>query len=177
MRRRERLLAVAAIILLVGALKLTQQVYRWFAFAPEREQIGRVEVDLRGAALGVIRTQIEADSLRLVIEGFDADLDARRERLMRYEGQALRGSISRSTESTYRAELATYNQKVGERNELFRDWRRSIEQNHEYVDRYNLMADSVRTLAAQMGEPYYPILSPAEIAERSGLLDAEQSPS
>jgi hypothetical protein len=177
MRRRDKLLAVAAVIVLVATLKFAQQVYRWVVFADERSQIGRVEAELQEAALGVIRTQITADSLRIRIEAVDSNLDQEREQLDRYESQALRGTISRSTETRYRAELASYNRQVAQRNELFLDWRETIDRNHAQVDRYNLLADSVRTLAAEIGEPYYPILSPAEVAERRGLLGEEQSPS
>ncbi|MQA92753.1 MAG: hypothetical protein GEU90_21450 [Gemmatimonas sp.] len=174
MRRRERLLAVAAVILLAGTLKLTQQVYRWVVFADERTLIGRVEEQLEDAALGIIQSQISADSLRLLIDTLDADLESRRERLERYEPPALQEGISRSTESSLRADVARYNQRIGERNELLLAWRATVDSNHEYVERYNLLADSVRILATKMGESYYPISSPAEIAERRGFPENER---
>jgi hypothetical protein len=60
---------------------------------------------------------------------------------------------------------------VSERNELFADWRATVEANHEHVRRYNRLVDEIREGAARMGEAYFPIPSPAEVAYRRGLLD------
>ena len=47
---------------------------------------------------------------------------------------------------------------------MVEEWREVVNNNHHYVDRYNLLADSMRSVAGRMGEPYYPIRTPAEIA-------------
>jgi len=174
MRRSERLLAIATVVLLIGAVKLVQYVYDWYAHVEERHRIVELEERLEDAGLGVVRTQMEADSLRLAIEAIDAVLEARREELDGYEQRAERGAISREDERSYREDLASYNHGVRERNELFRRWQATVEENHAYVDRYNELADSVRTLAGRIGDPYYPILSPAEIADRQGLFADRQ---
>lgn len=164
MKRRERILTLVAVLLLIGAFKLGQQVYRWHAYAGERSEIARLEGELEEAAIGVIRTQLRADTLRREIEDADHDLGASRGELERAERRFVTQPVSRSAESAYRRNLADHNQRVARRNELFRDWRDTVDRNHLFVDRYNLLVDSIRGLAERMGEPYYPIRSPAEIA-------------
>ncbi|MEX2584173.1 MAG: hypothetical protein WD766_12920 [Gemmatimonadota bacterium] len=170
MRRRDRLLAVTVVLLLIAGFRVGQQVYRWYVYADERAEIGRVEVELQEAGRGVVRTQIAADSVRIRIEEIDRELAARRVQLGRHERQLLSSRSSDVAATTYRSEFRDYNERVAARNELFREWGSIIGANHEHVARYNLMVDSVRALAASMGELYYPVLSPAEIAERDGLL-------
>ena len=57
---------------------------------------------------------------------------------------------------------------MSERNALYREWRGLVDSNRTYVERYNVIVDSIRAAATAMGEPYYPIPTPAEIAARRG---------
>jgi hypothetical protein len=176
MRRSERLLAIAAVVLLIGAVKLVQYTYTWYAYAEERRRIVALEDRVEDAGLGVVLTQIRADSLRAAIEAIDSELASQRNDLDSYERRAARGRISSGIEATYREDLASYNRGVRERNELFRRWDATVGENHAQVGRYNTLADSVRTLAAQIGDPYYPIPSPAEIADREGIFADRAEP-
>lgn len=167
MRRRERLVAAGTILLALVAAKVGQQAYRWHAYAPERASIVRLERDLEDAGLGVVQTQVRADSLLGALEATDEQLRDARGDLDRLERAALdrrgRGSLS-----GYSRSLEAYNDRVGDRNQLFARWRSTLEQNREHVNRYNVVADSIRTLAERMGEPYYRIRTPAEIAVLRG---------
>jgi hypothetical protein len=168
-RRNQRLLALVALLSFVAAIKLGQQLYRWAAFGEERARISALDSSLQEAGLGVISTQVRSDSIRAVIASIDEQLTVSRDRLDRYERQAAERSISTSTERAYRRELADHNANIRRRNQLFREWADIIDVNHVHVERYNTIVDSIRGLAADMGEPYYPILSPAEIASRNGV--------
>lgn len=169
MKRRQRLTAVAAVLLLMGGAKVGQELYRWKAYAPERTQIARLETDLEDAAWGVIATQLRADTLKRAIDEADIQLRSAQESLDTRERQARMRVSSATFESAYRDEVARYNEQVAKRNQLAGSWRETVEGNHASVARYNALADTIRTLALRMGEPYYPIASPAEVAARRGV--------
>lgn len=171
MRNRDRVIALSSIVLLVLVVRLSEQLYRWWAFAEERAAIAQLDEELRRVAVGVISTQLRADTLRKSIERVDSELAAGRGEVDLYEGRAGREDLGDSLEGVYREVVGRYNQMIEERNELFSTWQEVVDENHRYVDRYNLLADSIRTLAASMGEPYYPIRSPAEMIEQARSSD------
>jgi hypothetical protein len=168
-RRNQRTFALLAILLFVGMIKLGQQFYRWVAFEEERERISALSSELEEAGLGVIASQLRSDSIRSVVGSIDEDLAVSRERLDVFERQLSARSISAGVERDYRRELTTHNLTVEHRNDLLSEWMEVIEMNHQQVARYNALVDSIRALASEMGEPYYPIPSPAEIASRNGI--------
>jgi hypothetical protein len=171
MTRGGRILAVLVAMLLIAGLRVGQQLYRYYVYAEERTAIGRLEREVEEAGLGVIDTQIRAERLRDEIERADRRLSAARDSLERLERRLLRESGTGPVARSYRDDLTVYNTDVGERNALYREWRLVVDSNHQYVHRYNLLADSIRHLATLMGEPYYPVPSPAEIAvRREGVL-------
>ncbi|MEX2571004.1 MAG: hypothetical protein WD737_06840 [Gemmatimonadota bacterium] len=169
MRRKQRVLVLLAILVMIAAAKVGQQLWRWYAFADERVAVATLEAQLDSAGLGVISTHLRADSLRIAIEGLDDELARSRQQLDRYERQAGSGGMLQSLQGRHRDDLAAFNQRVRERNAHFSGWRTVVDSNHVYVDRYNLLVDSIQALTARMGEPYYSIPSPAEIANRHGL--------
>lgn len=175
-RRKEGLLAVLAVLLFLGAVKFSEQLYRWYAFGEERAELERLEQELAVAGLGVIGTQVDADSLRRIIENMDTDLVDRRRFLGRYDKMVFQKEFPSSLESAYRGDLSAYNERVSARNDLLSQWRAAIDANHLHVDRYNHLVDSIRSVARRIGEPYYPIHSPAEIAERHGILSTLLDP-
>jgi hypothetical protein len=114
----------------------------------------------------VIGTQLRADSLRRRIDETDRRLRTARDGLSLVGGASAPGTIAEDQLLEYGDGLAAYSELVDGRNDLFREWRRTVDENHAHVDRYNVLADSIRRLADTMGEPYYPILTPAEIMVR-----------
>jgi hypothetical protein len=170
MRQRGRLFGLLVLLLAIGVARAGQQAYRWYAYQDERVAIGRLEGELTAAAVGVVSTQARGDTLRSWIEAADSALAESRRELDVLEQQVLRTSGASTLEGRYRSDLAAYNEKVMERNRFFQEWRETVAENHHHVDRFNLLGDSIRGHAENMGEPYYPISTPAEIANRSGLL-------
>ena len=72
-------------------------------------------------------------------------------------GRVLLDNLERRSSPTrnnagYMRELGDFNQRVARRNQMVDDWRETIAGNHQFVDRYNLLADSMRTVAERMGE-------------------------
>lgn len=170
---RSGFLLLAAGALLAAAL--AREGWEWYAYADEREALTRITADLDSAALTVMQTQLRADSLRKVIEAADARLRDFRLELDRIERRADGEGLPPAIYDEYRRGLDRYNQHVVARNSEFSLWREVVQRNHGAVDRYNLLADSMRLLGARMGEPYLEIPSPAEVAVKHGL-DPQVSP-
>jgi hypothetical protein len=158
--------AVTAVIV---AINVVRQLYRWFAFEEERVELVRLNHEVEGTALEVMRTQLQADSLRGVIQEMDGDLGAQRRGLQRLERRAGEGGLPPLLFQEYRQLLDETNDLVAVRNHSFEEWRTVVEGNHRAVRRYNALADSIRGIGAKMGEPYLSIPSPAEVATRHGL--------
>jgi hypothetical protein len=169
MGHRDRLIGVAVIMAALLAAKLGHQVYSWYAHEGERTQIEQLSGELEEVGVEVVTTQLAADSLRWVIERMDGGLEATRRKVESYGRRAVDGALPGRVYDAYRAELDDYNRGVGERNSRFEEWRAIVERNHAAVDRFNRLADSIRGLAIAMGEPYFSIPTPAEIALERGL--------
>lgn len=165
--------ARSRVLLLIGAsilaMNLGRQVYRWAAFADERDDLRRVGAELDGVALAVMHTQLLADSLRTAIHTLDDELKAQRAALARYERRADGRALPPLLYEEYREALEDYNAKVAIRNTGYDRWRDVVERNHRAVRGYNALADSIRQLGTIMGEPYISVPSPAEVAVRHGL--------
>ena len=172
MSARDRLTAVMVVLLLLGGAKLAHELYRFYAFRAERIEITRLEAGVEREGFGIITSQLRADTLRQAVQSADEELRAARAELEGYERQVWRGDLAPVVEQSYRDRLAAYNRRVSERNALFQDWRASVEANRGHIERYQELAERIRSLAAAMGEPYYPVLTPAEIAARRGLSGA-----
>jgi predicted nucleic acid-binding Zn-ribbon protein len=174
MTHRERLISMLVVLLLLAGAKLVQQLYSFYASKEERIEIARLEMGIEDAGFGIISTQIEADSLLEEVRRLDEELRAGRTRIEELERRLVGGSVTLAEERSYRERLAAHNGRVDERNAIYRRWRATVDNNSTYVERYNAIADSIRALANALGEPYYPILSPAEIAVRREGLPRER---
>ncbi|HET7275996.1 MAG TPA: hypothetical protein VFI91_12580 [Longimicrobiaceae bacterium] len=170
--KRPEISRVAIMLLILGAIvagKLTKEFYDWYAYGEERATLEGMLPQLGDAGFNVVLTQLRADSMRSSIEGMDRDLSDRRTAISAYDRYARNGRLSPSLAARYRRDLEVYNQIVTERNEAFERWKATVLENHEAVERYNRLADRIRAIAALMGEQYYPLPTPAEIAVERGI--------
>jgi hypothetical protein len=166
---RSRVGALLAVVALLVGVKLAQEGYRWYAYEDEREQIREMTARLEELGYRVIRSQLAADSLRGIIERTDARLEEERRRMEGYERRATLGALDMSGLERYRMELDAHNRSVTDRNRRLVVWQEVIAENHQVVSHYNSLADSIRAVAASMGEPYYDVPAPVEMAARRGL--------
>jgi predicted RNase H-like nuclease (RuvC/YqgF family) len=167
---RERARAILAGILIVLAFQSAKELYRWFAYSDERGELRSFSRSLDTTGVRVVATQSEAERLRRTIEARDRELATGREEIARYESRAVDGEIPEAIYPAYQRRIAEYNRKVKERNEWFARWQRVVDENSRAVDHYDSIADTMRALADRMGDPYYNVPSPLELAARRGLL-------
>jgi hypothetical protein len=168
-----RLNPLLFLLLVIIGVKLSEELYRWAAFREERVQVKTLRDSLVEAGAEIVRTREGSDSMRAVMTGEDAELERELRALRRYNRLARGGSLPADLYARYREELDRHNLHVTERNARLRDWQRILARNHAAVDRYNVLADSIRELATRMGDPYYAVPTPAEAAMERGLIKPE----
>jgi hypothetical protein len=165
-----RISVLLAILVGVVTVKFVQGVYQWIAYADERTLLVQLREQTVDIGADVVRTAAQADTLRASIEQFDRRLDESRRTVERYGRFASQGMLPRHLYDSYRSDLAAYDAEVARRNEMFSAWKEIVRRNQDAVERYNALADSVRLIANQMGDPYYPVPLPAEAALERGLV-------
>jgi hypothetical protein len=168
--RGRRIGALLLMLFGVAGVKLGQEIYRWAAFGEERQQLVALRERVIDAGAEVIRTSTLTDSLKAEIDGVDRELAQQRRSVERYDRYAHGGALPAHLYPSYRAELDRFNRHVEARNQQAERWKAVVESNHEAVRRYNALADSIRTIAARLGEEYYSVPLPAEAAVARGFV-------
>ncbi len=158
------------VLLAVVGVKLSEQLYRYVAYRDERQQVGEIRERLLDSGVELTLTRAESRQQRDSLEADDRRLDDERRALSRFDRMSQGGYLPSGVYPRYKAELERYNRHVVERNARLRRYHQARERYVAAVDRYNAQADSLRTLAARMGEPYYTVPSPLEAAVQRGVL-------
>jgi hypothetical protein len=161
------------VLLVVVGLKLSDQIYRWLAYGPERARVRAIRSELVDAGAQIVRTRLESDSMRALLRAEDEGLEREFRALRRYDDSARNGALPPDLYQRYRADLNRYNEHVSVRNARFYDWREVQARGHAAVSRYTILADSARELAVKLGDPYYAVPTPAEAAIERGLIRME----
>lgn len=158
------------LLLLVVAGKLAKEGYDWFAYADDRTRLRAMRTRLVDAGVEVLRSQARLDTLRREIQGEDRKLEEERRGLKAYGKHSRGGELSMPLYEAYRGDLERYNEHVGRRNERFHEWEGVLERKRSAVSRYNALVDSVRRIAGELGDPYYPVPTPLEAAAERGVV-------
>lgn len=159
------LMLALAVVLLVG-----RELYRYVAYGDERRLLIALREQVVDAGASVTRTRQQSDSLRTLVEGADQELEREVRILRRYNRQARGGLLPPDVYERYARDRARYEEVLARRNGWFEEWRGVIGRNHTAVDRYNLLADSIRSVAGRIGDPYFPVPLPIEAAAERGIV-------
>jgi hypothetical protein len=158
------------LLLVILGVKLTDSLYRWVRFGPERAQVQVLRTRLVDAGAQYVRTRQEGDSMRAVLRAEDEALEAEERRLRRYDDLANNGSLPPDVYARYRVDLTRYNRHVTERNTKLADWQEVQARHNAAASSYTVLADSLNALATRMGDPYYAVPTPAEAAIERGII-------
>ncbi|MFL5384616.1 MAG: hypothetical protein ACJ8GN_19000 [Longimicrobiaceae bacterium] len=158
------------LLLVILGVKLTDSLYRWARFGPERAQVQVLRSSLVDAGAQYVRTRQAGDSMRALLRAEDEALEAEERRLRRYDDLATNGSLPPEVYARYRVDLTRYNRHVTERNARLADWQEIQARHNAAASRYTVLADSLNALATRMGDPYYAVPTPAEAAIERGIL-------
>ena len=161
------------LVVIVG-VKLSDSVYRWLRFGPERARVAVLRTGLVEAGAEYIRTRQADDSMRTVLRAEDDALEREERTLRRYDSYAAGGGLPPDVYARYREELTRYNRHVTERNTQLAAWQQIQARHNAAASRYTVLADSLHDLAARMGDPYYAIPTPAEAAIERGVIKPRQ---
>ena len=168
-----RLKALLFLLALVVIAKAGTEWARWVTSEPERTQLHALREEALDAGVEVVRIGSRSDTLFRGIERADSILEQDRARVERYARFARDGSLPSALYAQYRRDLERYNKGVEARNRRVDRWRALRRENERAVARYNRLADSIRAIAATIGEPYYPVPAPIEAAAERGLIRLE----
>jgi hypothetical protein len=152
------------LLLVILGVKLSDSVYRWLRFGPERAQVQVLRNRLVDAGAQYISTRQAGDSMRGILRAEDAQL------LRRYDSYASGGGLPPDVYQRYRDDLTRYNRHVTERNARLADWQEIQARQNAAASRYSVLADSLNALATRMGDPYYAVPTPAEAAIERGII-------
>ena len=171
--RIKALLTVAVCLLLFQAIRY---VYRWYAYAGERTTLEAMHERASDAGAAVVVTELRADSLHGQVTRLDRELETGRRTLAAYGKHADAGSLAPHLYDAYTADIDAYNRQVRERNTTYQAYRAVVSQNHAAVARYNAVTDSMRRIAEEIRDPYYPVPLPAEAASARGIRPRTSAP-
>jgi hypothetical protein len=153
---------------LLGA-KLAHELYRWVAYAEERALLLELREQVVDAGAELIRATLSADSLHAIIQADDRALRSGERGVERYERFARDGALPGHLYDAYRADVSAYRQQVAQRNRRAEEWNALTARRRGAAERYDLLADSVRSIAARIGDPFFPVPLPAEAALEQGV--------
>jgi hypothetical protein len=171
MRSPARLLLI--VLLAVVGVKVSEQLYRFVAFRDEREQVKVLRDRLLDAGARLELARGERGRARDALEAEDDRLEAERRRLMLLQGTLEGGQVTAAQYERYRIALETYNRHVVARNGRYQQYQEIRDRWAVSVESYASLADSIREVAARMGEPYYTVPTPLEAAMARGVIKPE----
>jgi hypothetical protein len=158
------------LLLVILGVKLSDSVYLWLRFGPERAQVQVLRAGLVDAGAQYVQTRQKGDSMRAVLRAEDEQLEVEERRLRRYDGYASSGGLPPDVYERYREDLTRYNRHVTERNAKLADWQEVQARHNAAASRYTVLADSLNALATRMGDPYYAVPTPLEAAIERGII-------
>jgi hypothetical protein len=154
---------------LVVVVLLGRQLYQYVAYRDERALLVGLREEVVDAGAEVTRTRQESDSLRALVEAANGELEQNVRVLRRYNRIARGGMLPPDVYARYAQDRARYEETLRRQEEWAGTWKGVVARNHGAVDRYNRLADSIRAVAARIGDPYYSVPLPAEAAAERGV--------
>lgn len=160
------------VLLAIVGVKLSEQLYRFVAFRDERAQARVLQERLLDAGARVELARTEDRRMRTLLAEDDERLERERARLMRLQSGLEHEPASMAEYEQYRAALEAYNRHVVARNGRNREHQAFRERLLASVEEYVALGDSIRAVAAAMGEHYYSVPTPLEAAVARGVVRA-----
>jgi hypothetical protein len=174
-KRNTRWIGLLVFVLAVGAIQVLENLYRWYSFREERVHLTELREELVEEGAEMIRAQLEAEQVRMLISATDSMLDSRRREVEanRYRGWS--GRYSRVHYTSYVKDVDTFNQAIRQRNVRLQELNAIVHRRNAAATRYYLLADSIRALAVRAGEPYFSVPIPAQAAAERGITRGHRS--
>lgn len=155
--------------LVIAAVQVGQHVFDWHRYRHEREELVALRERLVDAGAELVREQLEADRMRAWLDTEESRLEGQRRVVESYGRHAHGNVLPNHLYGAYRREVDEINERIRLRNQKLEELRMTIARRNSAADRYNLLADSMRTLAVTAGDPYHAIPLPAEAAAQRGI--------
>jgi hypothetical protein len=164
---RVRPLLLLALALIV--FQVTRHLYDWHRHRDERVALVELRERVVDAGADLVKLQLEAKEIRAWLAAEDARLDGKRRAVESYGRYASGNTLPQHVFPFYQRDVDELNARIGIRNQKLEELRAAVARKQSATDRYNLLADSMRTLAVAAGDPYHSIPIPAEAAAQRGV--------
>jgi hypothetical protein len=161
------------VLLAVVGVKASEQLYRFVAFRDEREQVRVLRDRLLDAGARLEMARAERTAAQEQLQKEDERLEEERGELMQLQRGLEVGPLTPDEYERYRTALETYNHHVVARNGRVQQYQAIRDRWATSVESYAVLADSMREIAARMGEPYYTVPTPLEAARVRGVIKVE----
>jgi len=172
----QKLLGLLAVVALLVLVQIGLHLHRWHRFGEERVVLHELRERSADAGVEVILTRARADTLARSVADLDEELEHRVAELRAFEGQVQDNRLPPHLYESYRDRMDRFERVLATRDRAADEWRRQLDANRRAVIRYNAIVDTIRTIGASIGEPYYPIPNPAEAAAERGILAPASPP-
>jgi hypothetical protein len=155
--------------LIIATVQVVQHVFDWHRYRHEREELVALRERLVDAGAELVREQLEADRIRSWLDAEEQRLAGKRNAVESYGRHARDNVLPHHLYGAYRQDVEELNERIRMRNQKLEELRLTIARRNSAADRYNVLADSMRTLAVTAGDPYHAIPLPAEAAAQRGI--------
>ncbi|MDB4947548.1 MAG: hypothetical protein JWM27_197 [Gemmatimonadetes bacterium] len=170
---KDRLRVASVALAAIVVFNLGREGYRWYAFRDERAAIVRLRRHVVEAGAEVTLTRGQLEALNRAVGTADSGLTADVQVLRRYAVQSDGGLLPPAVYARYLRDRRRYDEHRAQRQEVSRRWEEVQGRLHASADWYNVLADSIRTLATRIGDPYYHVPLPVEAAAEKGLIKVD----
>lgn len=171
---RDRLLLGVAVVLLLVAFGIGRDLYQWYAYRTERETVLRLRAAAVNAGAELVVLTRRAEAMRRTAERADSVVGEDVAALRRYERYVRGSTLPALVYPLYERDWRRYQRAVAARDAALARFGESRDRLRALASRYNLLADSIRAVAARMGDPYYHVPLPVEAAAERGLLGKQR---
>jgi hypothetical protein len=165
-----RIVGLVFFIGLVATVQIVEHLFRWYVHRDERVELAALREELIDVGAEMIETQLAIEQIRAAIVELDAN--GYGPRIAVYPAGRYHGRTSESASAAPR-DVAVVDEhrraRVLERNRHLDELNGVVARRNSAAARYYLLADSIRSVAERVRDPYFAIPLPAEAATARGI--------
>jgi hypothetical protein len=177
LERHSRLAGLLFFIALVVAVQIAEHLYRWYVHRDERAQLAVLREELIDVGAEMIEAQLAVEHIRAEIQMLDSEGERWRVRAFPQGSPRPAPPATRWAARPDDEEHDRIQARILERNRQLDDLSVVVSRRNSAAARYYLLADSLRSVAQRVRDPYFAIPLPAEAATARGISATGPPPS
>jgi hypothetical protein len=169
LNRHSRLAGLLFFLVLVVAVQVVEHLYRWYVHRDERAQLAVLREELIDVGAEMIEAQLAIEHIRAEMQMLDSEGERWRVRAYPHGSPHPATPAPRRTARPDGEEHGRIQARILERNRQLDDLSVVVSRRNSAAARYYLLADSLRSVADRVRDPYFAIPLPAEAATARGI--------